>query len=323
MRQVTSTLATIMGTGWTMVTHVRFLGNPLEDWRSTVRRACKGAAMLFDPWTHRDVSAAVSRPELRPILDAAPFLRYKYLTDYLKTGLSRRARASILARHYNVLCNRANAQFFRTLVGDGVELWRRTADDQDYNIVLMFPHKTDAEGDLELVFRAGSYRLYALAFTLGPRSVVSVGTGDVMYIARVQGRGGALAQIRKATKDFLDISPAALLLAAAEGVAMELDLVRIIGISARTQLSVDRSRSGLVAGYDDFWTALGGEKLDADTYQLRVPLVEKPLSSIARSHRPRVRRKRAFKRLVREQIRARFRESLAGEVGTLSEVSAA
>src|SRR2546422_6365554 len=39
-----------------------------------------------------------------------------------------------------------------------------------------------------------------------------------IYIGRVQGKGRGLQLIKKATKDCLDISPAALLLAATEGI---------------------------------------------------------------------------------------------------------
>lgn len=314
MRPIASTLTTMKGIAWSMVTNLMFLGSPIKQWRWAMRRARKGSGMLFDPGTHLKVVTALRRPALRPILEAAPQLVYKYLTDYLKTGLSRKERASILTRHYLVLGNRADRKFFTTIVGEGVELWREAVADHAYSIVLKFPQNTHAEGDLQLVFRDGTFVLYSLAFTIGPGRAASAGDGDVMYITRIQGRGGALDSIRRATKDCLDISPPALLLEAAEGMAMELDLERIIGISAHAQLSFGLTPpSEFVAAYDEFWMAVGGEKHGADLYRLMVPRVEKPLLSITRSHRSRTRKKRAFKRLVRQHVRARFRESLASE----------
>jgi uncharacterized protein VirK/YbjX len=132
-----------------------------------------------------------------------------------------------------------------------------------------------------------------------------------MYVARIQGKVKTLDRIRIATKDCLDISPAALLLSAAEGIALDLKLERIIGISGRAQISAEYALPhSLVTAYDEFWIALGGQRLDRDMYQLTVPLTEKPLQSIQRRHRTRVRRKRSFKKLVSEQVRARFHESV-------------
>ena len=93
---------------------------------------------------------------------------------------------------------------------------------------------------------------------------------------------------------------------------MELKLEHMIGISAGTQLSLERARPrGLLTPYDEFWIAVGGLKLEGDMYHLTVPLAEKPLQLIQRCHRSRVRRKRAFKKLVSEQVRAKFQESAA------------
>jgi uncharacterized protein VirK/YbjX len=130
-----------------------------------------------------------------------------------------------------------------------------------------------------------------------------------MYIARVQGKGRALDRIRAATKDCLDISLPALLLAAAEGIGMELNLEHMIGIGGQTQISADKAApSSRLSAYDEFWTALGGTRLEGDMYRLTVPMTEKPIAAIKRCHRSRVKRKRAFKALVASRVRARFRE---------------
>ena len=191
-------------------------------------------------------------------------MMFKYLTEYLKTGLSRKERASILVHHYTVLGDRAEEQFFKTIVGRGVRVWEESFEDQMYSIVLTFPRETHDEGDLALVFHAGTTGLYTLSFTLGPGSI-----------------------------------------------AMELNLERIVGNSADNQISRALSGpEGLYSAYDEFWLALGAGKLAGDMYQLAVPLVEKPLHATRRCRRSRVRRKRAFKATLREQVRAAFRESV-------------
>lgn len=307
-----STLFLMLGAMWTTLTAAKDVSMGMGDWRSVMNRARKGAALFIDPWTHLQVAKALRRREIRPVLAAAPWMMFKYLTDYLKTGLSRKERASILVRHYTLLSNQAHEQFFRKIVDGRVELWQEFVGDHAYRILLTFPRETHFEGDLALVFRADSTDLYTLSFTCGPGDIAGLPESNVMYIARVQGKGGALDLIRHATKDCLDISPAALLLAAAEGIAMELNLEQIIGISGGTQISLERAMPrDLLTPYDEFWIAVGGQRVAGDMYHLTVPLAEKPLQLIQRSHRPRVRRKRAFKRLVSEQVRAKFRESVA------------
>jgi len=279
--------------------------------RGTMRRARKGATALVHPWTHFKVASALSPRKLRPVARAAPLMMFKYLSDYLKTGFSRHERASILVRHYTVLRNRAPEEFFHAIVGEGLELWRKSFGENTYSIFLTFPRETDSEGDLALIFRAGATGIYTLSFTIGPGSIAGLDATNVMYVARVQGKGKALDRIRTATKDCLDIAPPALLLSAAEGIALDLKLERIIGISGHAQISAERAAPrSLLTAYDEFWIALGGRRLDRDMYQLTVPLTEKPLQSIKRSHRSRVRRKRAFKKLVSEQVRAKFHESV-------------
>ena len=290
-----------------------FLALTAAHLRGTVRRARKGTMVLVHPWMHFKVASALSPRKLRPVVGAAPLMMFKYLSDYLKTGFSRKERAFILVRHYTVLRNNAPEQFFHAIVREGLELWRESFGENTYSIFLTFPRETDSEGDLALVFRAGATGIYTLAFTIGPGSIAGLDATDVMYVARVQGKGKALDRIRTATKDCLDISPAALLLSAAEGIALNLKLERIIGISGHAQISAERALPrSLLTAYDEFWIALGGQRLDRDMYQLTVPLTEKPLQSIQRRHRSRVRRKRGFKKLVSEQVRVKFHESVVG-----------
>jgi uncharacterized protein VirK/YbjX len=299
----------ILGTLWTTLRVAESPSVAMGEWRRSVRRARKGAALLTDPMTHLQVTRVLTRREVRPVVRASPRVMFKYLTDYLKTDLSRKERASILVHHYALLGSRSHEQFFRKIAEGRLELWRESFGDHAYRILLTFPHMTDDEGDLSLVFRADETDLYVLSFTLGPGNIANLSAPSAMYIARVQGKGRALDRIRLATKDCLDISPPALLLAAAEGIALELDLEHMVGIGGKTQLSADKAApSSRLSAYDEFWTALGGERLEGDMYHLTVPLTEKPITSIKRCHRSRVRRKRAFKALVSRNVRARFRE---------------
>jgi uncharacterized protein VirK/YbjX len=298
----------ILGTLWTTLRVAEAPGVSIDDWRKSARRARKGAAIFTDPMTHLQVAVALCRREVRPVLRAAPWMMFKYLTDYLKSDLSRKERAAILVHHYSFLGSRSHERFFRQISDGRLELWNDTVGENSYRILLTFPHATDAEGDLALIFRANQTDLYTLCFTLGPGNVARLPSANVMYIARVQGKGGALDRIRAATKECLEISPPALLLAAAEGIATELNLDHMVGIGGTTQISADNAvATGGLAAYDEFWTALGGERMPGDMYRLSVPLAEKPITAIKRCHRSRVRRKRAYKALVASRVRDQFR----------------
>ncbi len=311
VHRLTSTLAFVVGAIRDVFTGAENPKTGARQWQWTKRRARDVATMIANPTTQIKVTKTLWKPEVRPVVDADPLMPFKYLSEYLKTGLTRQERAAILVRHYRLLRENVDEHFFQQIVEGGMELWREQLAGSSYSMFLTFPRETHHEGDLALIFRADDTNLYTVSFTLGPGSVAGIDATNVMYIARVQGKGGAFDQIRKATKDCHDIAPSSLMLSAAEGIALELKLERIIGISANTQLSAARSEPrGLVAAYDDFWTALGATKLTSDMYQMTVPLTEKSILATKRCHRSRVKRKRAFKARVREQVRLGFRKCM-------------
>ena len=115
-------------------------------------------------------------------------------------------------------------------------------------------------------------------------------------------------RIRKATRECNDVSPAALLLAAAEGIAQAFGLEHMIGISASTQVSTTYGRTdNFVKAYDEFWKTTGGTKLARDMYHLPLPVSGKPILSVKRNHRSRALRKRRFRKSVKEYVSEAFR----------------
>jgi len=287
---------------------IRELGR--DGLRAALARVSKGVRLFAHPRTWLKIAQVLTASETQPLLRAVPRVMFKYLTEYLGTDLSQHERASILIDHYTYLKDRVEQDFFRRIVDCRLELWQQTFADSLYRIHLTFPRTYHDEGDLSLIFKADQVDIYTLSFTIGPGSIAGLMAGHVVYIGRVQGKGRGLRLIRKATKDCLDISPATLLLAATEGVAAALELRHMIGIGADRQISAraDSRPEGLVHAYDEFWMAAGGLRLDRNMYHLTVPLPEKPIQVIKRNHRSRVLRKRAFKKLVKEQVCRAFRD---------------
>jgi uncharacterized protein VirK/YbjX len=276
--------------------------------RVGLRRVSKSARGIVHPLTWFKIVKVLAAPQTQPVVRAAPLVVAKYLGRYLGTDLSESERASILIDHYTFLKDRVEQGFFRKIVDGRLELWKHGISNGHVRICVAFPIVTHNEGDLSLIFQSDHVDIYTLSFTIGPGGVAGLAADHAIYIARIQGTAGELQLIRKATKDCLDISPAALLLAATEGVATALKLGHIVGIGADMQISpsaVSRPER-LVHGYDEFWVASGGLRLDRNMYHLAVPLPEKPIKTVKRNHRSRALHKRAFRKLVKEQVCREF-----------------
>ena len=285
---------------------VRTLGQ--DGLRVALARVFKAARAFVHPLTWFKVVKVLAAPETQPVVRAAPRVVLKYLGRYLGADLSESERASILINHYEFLKDRVERGFFRKIVDGKLELWKHEVGNRHVRICAAFPVKHHDEGDLSLIFQSDHIDIYTLSFTIGPGGVAGLAADHAIYIARLQGKARGLQLIKKATKDCLDISPAALLLAATEGVAAALKLGHIVGIGADVQVSaIEESRpEGLVHAYDEFWVASGGLRLDRNMYHLTVPLPEKPIKTVKRNHRSRALRKRAFRKLVKEQVCREF-----------------
>lgn len=282
--------------------------------RFAFTRVWKGTWILVHPRTFLKVAKVLMSSETRPIVRAEPRLILKYLGDYLGADLSRKERASILIAHYAFLKDRVEGNFFRTIVGCRLELWQRMIGEHVYRICLTFPRTTNSEGDMSLIFEADHVAIYTLSFAIGPGSIAGLAACHAIYIARLQGKGKGLHLIRSATKNCLDISPAALLLTATEGIATALGLSHMVGIGADNHVAVsaDSRPAGMAKAYDEFWITAGGLRLERSMYHLSVPSPRKPIQSVKRNHRLRVLRKREFKTAVKEQVCSAFGEVALG-----------
>jgi uncharacterized protein VirK/YbjX len=288
--------------------------------RNGLERLSKSAWLVVNPRTSLEVARLFASPQLRPVLRTEPRLMFKFLRDYLATDLSRKERAAMLMHHYAFLKERVDPAFFPWIVEDRRELSQVDAGGHVHRIWLWFPRTPYSEGDLALSFEVEGLDLYTLSFTIGPGTIAGIAADHAMYIARVQGKGRRLDRIRQATKDCQDVSPAAILLAAAEGVAQALDLDLMVGIGARIQVAPRRSQSdNRVKAYDEFWEAAGGLPVARQMYRLAVPSQEKSILEVKREHRSRTLRKRRFKQAIKEQVREAFRLAVlpARTVGAL------
>jgi len=278
--------------------------------RNGLARLGKSAWLALNPRTSFEVVKLFASPELGPVMRAEPRLMFKFLRDYLATDLSRKERAAMLVHHYAFLRDRVGAGFYAQIIDRRLELCEIDEGGFAHRIWLSFPRTPYSEGDLMMTFEVGGDDIYTLSFTIGPGEIAGLSAPDAMYIARVQGRGKGLDRIRQATRDCRDVSPAALLLSAAEGIAEALGLQHMVGIGAGSQVAPrDSARpDNLFKAYDEFWKAVGGTPLPRNMYDLPVPMPGKPIHSVKRDHRSRAQRKRRFKRGIKDQVRETFRK---------------
>lgn len=296
-----------------MLTQVMIVARTRDcDFGTVLRRSWKAAGAIRHPVLQFRVFRIFLGSEAKRVAVAEPIVMLKHLGDYLGHEFSRADRAHALIGHYSILTSKVRSGFFDRIVDGEIELWRLRSEGNDFSIALTFPRKTHQEGDLSLLFCRDEACLYTLSFSFGPGHIAGSGCPYAMYVARIQGKGGAFEAIRCATRVCEDISPASLLLAAAEGIALALRVEKLIGISATVQLSaaLDSRPDGLVSTYDRFWLAFGGVPLGGSMYRLDVPMTDKPISEIRRHHRSRVLRKRAFRASVRDQVMSSFRSSV-------------
>jgi uncharacterized protein VirK/YbjX len=285
-------------------------GSGSDPWGDGVARISKSLWLLRHPRTSLVLARLFASSNLRPLLRIEPRLMFKFLGDYLAADLSRSERAAMLIHHYAVLKARADREFFSRIAEQRLELWQLEVEEHIHRIWLSFPRTPHGEGDLTLIFEADGVDIYTLSFTIGPGSIAGLASPDAMFIARVQGMGNGIDRIREATKSCGDVSPAALLIAAVEGIAQTLDIDNMIGIGADVHVVLKKTGrlENLVKAYDEFWTTLGGSRLARNMYHLTVPGSAKSILEVKRDHRSRTQRKRRFKKSVRNRVSETFRE---------------
>lgn len=252
---------------------------PLITYLYNLKRACQ---TLF------------SNPHFIALINQNPRLLYKYLGNYLARNFSKRDRLSIVINHYYFLSKHAKPGFFASILRETV-IWSQCINELNIAIKIKFPVGIDFDGDLTLVFEMDDNPIYAVSFTFIPTSLIDGSSNQAIFVGRVQGTA-EFDLIKKATKSLSDITPAALLIAALQGVGTAFNIDKIIGISNERHLyRYTRDSKQHFFDYDSFWSSFNVEK-ENGFFHLPIPFPEKPLSSLKPNHRSRTVRKRAYKK---------------------------
>ncbi len=280
-----------------------------EGLTTTLRTLLRASPILLHLGGHARLTRLLTRPQMIGLLQRHPRLNYRYLGTYLSHDFDRRTRLKILLNHYGFLAGRVQTDFFVRIFDEKPLLWRERRGEDQFSIGLTFPAVGDHEGDLCLFFAVNAVPVYRLAFSIVPGPIVRIASDQVLFVGCVQGGTGCFDLIRHATRSCQDITPASLLLAAAQGIARSLGIEWMVGVGREQSVSRSHCREAdSFFNFDAFWKSCGAEETRNNLFVLPLPFPEKPIQLIAADHRRRTLRKRAYKRQVAQQVLACFKE---------------
>jgi uncharacterized protein VirK/YbjX len=226
-------------------------------------------------------------------------IRYRYLrTFYLGAAFSIPERLEVAINHYQNIGRHFRAGFLKTARRTGFGLWRHTHDDTRIDIALRYPYAYNHDGDLCLTLDVNGVNICIVTFSIAPGATVGVPESQVLLVSGIQGIAGKIAEIRHATEVCNNVSPAHMLLFAAETLGAEIGVKTLVGMGQGRVRGEHASRFD----YDAFWMPMANAEHASDFYPLALPFADKPLEAIAAKHRSRARKRRELRNVIRSDI---------------------
>lgn len=277
-----------------------------------VRAAYRAAPLLLYLPSHIKLMRTLTNPYVSGLTNRRPKLAYKYLyRPYLVQCFSRKDRLLQLQHHYAFLSERVTREFFAKIFDANYTLWEERHEDTVCSITLAFPveWEHDYEGDLLLTFLCNDRPIYTLTFTIAAGRLLDIDSEQVILVTAIQGKAGTTDLIRLATKHYHDLSPPMLLVAAAEGVALSMDIRALAGIGLDQQVQYqtwgnDRFRFD----YDEFWRGMIEERTNGIFYLQPIPAPQKAIEEIRSKHRKKTLLRRQIKAGIRSTVQLNFQK---------------
>jgi uncharacterized protein VirK/YbjX len=240
----------------------------------------------------------------RCVVERYPDAAHTYKWRYLSGSFSWRDRLRSMVNHYQFIDKHFLPNFMISIMEGEILLWEEVKDANRYSISLVYDiHRS--EGDLSLVYKLNGELLYTLAFAFIPGRIVNMRSAHVLFISRIQGAFDHYDMIRSAIKAFDGIRPTTMLLAVARAIAIASGITGIAGVRTKHQLAFHSKMNTLQGGvfnYDQFWTEIGGQRLN-NSQVFSVPITPHhiPLCDRKREHRTRKMQQYQFEcKLIRE-----------------------
>ena len=282
------------------------------------------ASELWQLLTHigsqREILKLLKLHPLDEFAEKNPRLAFKYLVrDYLALSFTVHERASCLLHHYRRMYSTLPESSLRKILQEGVTLFEISNRAHCFALTMgLFDPNNDREGELSLHLSVDGKGVFCLSFTIVPGWVLKSEVAEILLISRLQGTRTCYPQIKLATKTFHEVGPAALLLAALQGIADAFRIAEIAAVNATNQSSYcEAFAASYQSAYDDFFTELAMTKTTDGFFHTPTPISDKPLTVIKQGHKLRTKDKRAFKHQIRI-VCAEFFSRLADRSANLS-----
>ena len=279
------------------------LARKWETW-SPARIARVAWCALTNIGEGREILRLLKIPAYADLVRIDPRFSFKSLIrDYLVRDFTIAERTACFLHHYKCLQTGMSASLLRRTLHEHVTVFESLTGGARYEITLCYSRDIEKEGELSLNLHVDGAIVFVLSFNIVPGWVVKSQAAEVLLITRLQGTRGYYSQIRLATKVLHDVGPAALLLAALQGLTQAFGIGEMTGVCATRQSSYSEEFSSHYrSAYDDFFAELGAVRNSAGFFVSPIPMPEKPVAEVKQGHKLRTREKRAFKRQVAAEV---------------------
>lgn len=232
----------------------------------------------------------------------------KYLGAYLSSSLTPRARRDCLRFHYRFLAGAMRSSAHGVVWQRETPVWSMHTDaGPTLRVTLGRSTLAPMEGESALCFMMGDRTLCTLTFAFVHGRDLQLPCAEAIFIGGLQGGVDCRQQIRDAAKLNGEVSPAAMLLLAAEALANVLGVDHMVGVSTDEQASAGHAVPKIALSYDRLWQELGAHHARTGFYVKAIAAAADDADrAVAGSHPSRTRRRRAFKKAIRRDIEQRM-----------------
>ncbi len=234
-------------------------------------------------------------------------------SHYLVKTLGPQDRLRCYNRHFEFLAGAIKPFSLSDLFVSGLPVFERIVDGKTYQIAIGMPQMHRNQGELAISLLADGAELYAIGFTLVPGAIFELTSDVVLLISRMQGATGSFDEVHQAAKAFRDVTPQALLFAALQGCARALRIERILGASARLQLSYSTTEAAhFQRCYDAFYESVDA-LLENGLYAFDCAKTGSIFDNMPLKHRSRTKAKRKLKAEIADTVADALAAHLSAE----------
>ena len=225
--------------------------------------------------------------------------------SYLARSLAGADKYACFGFNYEFLSRHLAYPFLQQALFRKIELYRVRVSENEYTIEIQMCREMTPEGELSIFFKLNGSQIYLISFTIVPGRVLGLRDRQALLISRMQGGRGKSEEFRIAKKDFSEVAPQAVLMAAIEGIAKAIGVEHIAGVCAANQVCLDERKLELFERtYDAFFLSIGATGPADGLFVVGVPFPEKPMQEVKPGHRLRTKQKRQLKAEISSLVRA-------------------